>query len=122
MPNKYKRSRVWFPEPDPKRSAKLLKFERMKLGRCVQWFTAFCNLMRHRHKKHDWIDPRCRLCGFHEETPEHLSFYCPRLNNQRTEYFRTYEGKPEDWQPNEVFSFTMIPTINEMLNDEQNYD
>ena len=75
----YKRTRIWFPDPHPTLSRQMFKLPRSELASCVQWITGFCNLQRHKHKKNPLEPDTCRLCQEAIETPEHLTFYCPRL-------------------------------------------
>jgi ribonuclease HI len=119
-PNDYKRTRVWFPKIDPKTSQTLMTRNRSLLSKCIQWITGFCNLMRHRHKKNMVISDLCRLCGEDMETPEHLSFHCPRLVQARTDCFLTHEGQT-DWNIYKLEKFLKQDIITDLLTDQTNY-
>ena len=86
-PDDYKRSRVWFPTLDPKKSLLLQKLSRKDLLCCLQWITGFCNLQCHKHVKNNDLPDLCQLCGLKKETPEHLSFYCVCLTRAQEKYF-----------------------------------
>ena len=59
-----RQTKVWFPLPDPKKSAKLLKMERDDLGRLVQFFTGHNKLKRHTNIQNKITDMySCRLCN-----------------------------------------------------------
>jgi hypothetical protein len=119
-PNDYKRTRVWFPKIDPKTSQTLMTRNRSLLSTCVQWITGFCNLMRHRHKKNMIISDQCRLCNEDMETPEHLSFNCPRLVQARTNCFLTHDGQTE-WNIYRLEKFLKQDIIGTLLTDNTNY-
>ena len=116
------RSKTWFPRADRKRTEQLLTFGRAKLGVLLQWFTGFCNLMRHRHVKDNSISPWCRLCGEAWETPEHLSFFCPRLTKSRADFIGTWEGWPEKWKPGQIFDHIANTGIMQMMEDNTDYN
>jgi ribonuclease HI len=121
-PNDYKRTRVWFPKIDAKTSQDLLCESRGQLSSCVQWITGFCNLMRHRHKKNAQISDRCRLCHTEMETPEHLSFDCPRLVTLRTNTMLTHAGMSSaGWNVHGLAKFVSHTTVAELLTDDTTY-
>jgi ribonuclease HI len=121
-PTNYKRTRLWFPKINAKVSQELLCKSRGHLSSCVQWITGFCNLMRHRHKKNANLSDKCRLCGDEMETPEHLTFYCPRLNNLRASTIQTHSGMPtEGWKVDKLVKFITHPSIVDLLTDETLY-
>ena len=109
------------PALNPAVSKRLLQLERQKLGLCIQWITGFCNLMRHRHKKYPRINDNCRLCQGEIETPEHLSFYCPRLRQARIDCFLTHHGPPDSWVPKQIIQFITKTECSNLLTDETNY-
>jgi ribonuclease HI len=119
-PNDYKRTRVWFPCRNPTASKVLLKQSREQLSSLIQWITGFCNLMRHRHKKNKVIMDLCRLCKEEPETPEHLSYECPRLVQLRTECFKTHIDRAP-WSVSSLLKFINNPTIKTLMTDETNY-
>ena len=94
---------------------------RERLGTAVQWITGFCNLMRHRHKKNPELSDKCRLCKTQAETPEHISFHCPRLIPWRTDSFKTYCTTPESWSVPELVRFLRTAPIADLLVDETEY-
>ena len=115
------RTRTWMPTLQPAMSKKLLCLPRIDLGICMRWITGFCNLMRHRHKKRNSIPYKCRLCNQHMETPEHLSFYCPRLQAAREECFLTRDGPPDKWTPKQILLFVETPICQQLLEDKTDY-
>ena len=64
----------------------------------------------------------CRLCNEAWETPEHLTFFCPRLRQSREDTFQVREGWPEKWTPNQVFHFIVNSKCEELLIDETDYN
>ena len=118
----YRQTKLWFPSLDGKKSRSLLKFGRCKLGTLVQWITGFCNLMRHKHLKNNYIDPMCRRCNMEEETPFHLTYYCPALLTPRVNCFQTWEGSNQAWTPYAVDKFIMESNSEMLLQDEEVYD
>jgi ribonuclease HI len=118
--DKCKRTRIWFPWTDPKTSKILLSKTREQLSQCIQWFTGFCNLMRHRHKKNKVILDTCRLCRDDIETPEHITYQCPSLALRRLEHFGTLQGTTP-WTVHKLQKFLACETIQKLLQDETNY-
>ena len=55
------------------------------------------------------------------ETPEHLTFYCPRLVNSRVDFLGTREGWTEKWHPEAVFKQIVNTGILELLEDDTDY-
>ena len=124
--DKLSRSKVWpdkilVPPTKCLNSRKLLKIGRIMLSTCVQWITGFCNLMRHRHKKNPALSDSCRLCDTGPETPEHLTFLCPRLTQYRADSFRLYNGTPESWHAQDLINFIQTAPISQLLVDETDY-
>ena len=115
------RSKTWFPKVDKKRTKALMETDRSTLAVLLQWFTGFCNLMRHRHVKDNSQDPFCRLCREEWETPEHLSFYCPRLTESRVTYLRTREGWTDKWHPQDIYRHIVNTKISELMVDDTDY-
>jgi ribonuclease HI len=115
-----KRTRVWFPWTSPKTTKILLSKTRDQLSLCVQWFTGFCNLMRHRHKKNRVILDTCRLCRDDVETPEHLTFHCPSLISTRLQHFDTRVG-PFVWTVDKLLRFINTNNVRTLLEDTTNY-
>ena len=116
-----KRTKVWLSELAPKKSRQLMRLPRQDLGLCMQWITGFCNLMRHRHKNHKVVPDTCRLCQQDMETPEHLSFHCPRLIQARAEIFNTRIGPPDTWTPKQIVTFIQSTKCKDLMKDETDY-
>ena len=120
--NDYKRTRVWFPKLHPTLSRQMFKLSRHDLASCVQWITGFCNLQRHKHKKNPLVSDICRLCHTDAETPEHLSFFCPRLLHLRSSIFHVWEGPPPSWTPANLIRFINAKPCADLLIDHTDYD
>ena len=58
-------------------------WSRKELGLAFQFLTGHCHLMRHRWIIDGETDPACRLCLEEPETPEHLFYNCPWVNDER---------------------------------------
>ena len=55
------------------------------------------------------------------ETPEHLSFYCPRLMRARVDIFHTFYGEPEKWSVGQVLRFIKTTGCKDLLIDHNDY-
>jgi hypothetical protein len=117
----YGRTRLWFPYPDRGKTDVMLRSGRLVMSMLVQCITGFCNLMRHRHKKNPELADTCRLCELEPETPEHLTFHCPRLTRWRTDNFRTLTGTPNTWRPDDLINFLRSAPIQDLLVDNTDY-
>ena len=115
------RSKAWFPKIDKRMTKALLETDRSTLATLLQWFTGFCNLMRHRHVKDNSNDPNCRLCREAWETPEHLTFFCPRLTQHRVDHLRVREGWPPKWHPKDIHRFIVNSIATELMTDDTIY-
>ena len=129
---RFRQTKIWFPGPDEKKTRRMMKFGRCKLGTLVQWVTGFCSLMKHRHNKTPHIDPTCRRCGEAEETPSHLTCECPALTEARSDCFLLREmlvhnpletkEKNLKWTPDGLYKFIVDSKAELLLVDEDSYE
>lgn len=83
-----RQTKIWFPEPDTKKSKAILALDRLAIGRLIRWYTGHNFTRRHQHI----IDPDlyqtnvCRLCLHGVESAEHLLTDCPILEHSRNYY------------------------------------
>ena len=129
---RFRQTKVWFPGRNPRNSRELLKFGRCKLGTMVQWITGFCNLMKHRHRKHSYIDPRCRRCDEDkDETPLHLTWECDALGSARVNNLNIWgknvlnplldPGQVLKWRPEQLHKFIIESNSEVLLVDNEDY-
>lgn len=71
-----RQTKLWFPLPDPKKSAEILNLNREDFGLSVRWLTGHCYLKRHQALLHGG-EGICFLCDEADETPWHLLTECP---------------------------------------------
>ena len=116
-----RKSRTWMPNLSLKRSEGLLSLGRQDLGQCLQWITGFCNLQYHKGVKRAGVNKQCRLCFEADETPEHLTWFCPRLTSIREDIFSVREGWG-DWTPGQLCRFIQHATVRKLLTDHKDYD
>ena len=115
-----RQTKIWFPEPDYKKSLQLLKKERKTLGRLVQFFTGHNKLKRHRNIQNGVNDPHsCRLCLEEEESSFHVIAECPALQYLRSSVFKLPTPitlpNPPDWTVSQVDGFLNKSSVGDML-------
>ena len=68
-----RQTKIWFPQPNAKKTSNLLKLNRNNLSRLVQFLTGHNKLKRHKNIQEGVIDPNsCRLCFEDEESSFHV--------------------------------------------------
>ena len=108
---------------DRSKRSSLHSLSRSALSTCIQWITGFCNLQPHKKVKDatKTVSDVCRLCKAEIETPEHLSFFCPRLTKARSNCFLTLHGPPDDWKPKSILRFINTTVCKDLLVDDTDY-
>ena len=84
---KYRQTRHWLSVPNKIKSYELIKLDRDKLGKCMQFITGHAHMNRHQNlvdsvaglDDREVTPPTCRLCGQGEETPLHLATDCDEI-------------------------------------------
>ena len=118
-----RQTKIWFPEPNSKKSSKLLRLNRNNLGRLVQFLTGHNKLKRHKNIQNGIIDPySCRLCSEEEESSFHVIAECPAMECYRSSAFKlpppiTIPNPPE-WTVTQVVKFIRTSPIGEMLDQD----
>ena len=115
-----RQTKILFPERDAKKSREILDFGRSYASNLVFWISGHCNLMRHRHLK-TGVDPRCRLCGEADETPDHLMHDCPALIQERMDCFGVPLGRNPNWTVKGLHKFITCSKVYPLITDETEY-
>jgi len=92
-----RQTKLWFPEPDPKKSIQLISLPREAFGLLTRWLTGHCYLARHNSLMIPEIEPICYLCQEGEETPWHLLNECPVVVSSN-------RISPEPWSIKSLYS------------------
>ena len=129
---RFRQTKVWFPELNKKNTDKMLRYGRCKLGAMVQWITGFCNLRKHKQRKHNYMDPTCRRCETEEETPIHLTWECPAVMGARVNCLNEWDQQisnpllhPDQrvvWHPEQIYKFIIESDSEVLLVDHEEYD
>jgi len=75
-----RQTKLWFKEPNSKKSIEILALNREDFGLITRWITGHCYLARHQSLVHVCLSPESNLCGQGPETPWHLLRECPTFN------------------------------------------
>ena len=115
-----RQTKIWFPEPNFKKSLKLLRMKRNNLSRLVQFFTGHNKLKRHKNIQDGVLDPHsCRLCLEEEESSFHVIAECPAMQIHRSEVFKMPFPKnlpnPPDWTVSQVEKFLKVSPVGKLL-------
>ena len=118
-----RQTKIWFPQPNAKKSSLLLKLNRNNLSRLVQFLTGHNKLKRHKNIQDGIIDPHsCRLCLEDEESSFHVIAECPAMQTHRSGVFKlpipTTLPNPPDWTVNQVEKFLKVSPVGEMLDQD----
>jgi len=103
-----RQTKLFFPEPIPPLSRKILQLKRPEIGRLIRWITGHNFLRRHWHL----IDPqtysseRCRLCNMEPETSLHIIAECMALDFNRLKTLKCdYMNSPYQWKLRQLNNF-----------------
>ena len=118
-----RQTKIWFPEPNFKKSLKLLQMKRNNLSRLVQFFTGHNKLKRHKNLQNGVNDPHsCRLCFEEEESSFHVIAECPGTQFFRSEVFKlpahAILPNPPDWTISQVNKFLNESDVGNMLDND----
>ena len=113
-----RQTKIWFPTPNTRVSAKLVTRGRLPFSELVQTLTGHNFLNRHQHV----IDPdasgECRLCMEDDESSWHVVAECPALARTRLSVFGSHALEaPPNWSPNQLARFLREPSMR-MLFDQ----
>ena len=118
--NQARQTKIWFPEPNYKKSVQLLKMERKTLSRLIQFFTGHNKLKRHKNIQNGVNDPHsCRLCLEEEESSFHVIAECLAMQSLRSGVFKlptpTTLPNPPEWTVSQVDRFLNKSSVGDML-------
>ena len=118
-----RQTKIWFPEPNDRKSSELLRLTRNNLGRLVQFLTGHNKLKRHKNIQNGVIDLySCRLCCEEEESSFHVIAECPAMETYRLGAFKlpcsTTLPNPPEWTVTQVVKFLRTSPIGKMLEQD----
>ena len=108
-----RQSKLFHPCQDKELSDSIITWPRIKLGRYIRAVTGHNNLLYHLHNMYSFISPICRFCGDAYEEFFHLAYMCPALWNERHYINSLDKDHFNDWTPDQVIEFALIPKIDE---------
>ena len=115
-----RQTKVWFPEPNPRKSRRILALGRATFSIIVRWLTghAFLRMQNHRAGMSD--TPTCRACGATEERADHVLLSCDAYHRERMECFLTTNIDPLEptWEVDRVVKFLQRPRIADLEQEE----
>ena len=103
---KARQTKIFFAEPQEKKSRELLGWSREKYGEFFRWISGHNFLGRHNHllNPEKYPDPICRACGEEEETSSHLILECPVLSEMRFKILGQHLFRElYEWEPRKVW-------------------
>jgi ribonuclease HI len=106
-----RQTKIFFPQPDPQKSKKLLRLDRNDFGLLFRWISGHNYLLRHNNllDPTNFPNPTCRLCNFEPETSSHLINTCPALSALRFKTFGQHLiPEPPTWSVNQLHTFIAL--------------
>ena len=118
-----RQTKIFFPEINRSKSAKIKSSNRTTLSRLVRGITGHDFRRRHEGLIEGVSRGNCRFCEEEEESSDHIINHCPRLTVLRSDTFGTLRGFPvtPNWQPEQLAAFLSDPTISGMEAPEREY-
>ena len=112
-------------ESNKSKAAKILKYDRITMGRIVQFVTGHTFMKRHENvieaARGVGTDPTCSICGDGEETPIHLIHDCGPLHFASIQTFGIQEGYNNrtdftlKWKVHELVRFLNLPEVSQFF-------
>jgi ribonuclease HI len=109
-----RQTKIFFPQPNPTLSKKLLSLDRETFGQAFRWISGHNYLLRHCNLLHPahFPNPACRLCNSEPETSSHLLLDCPANSTLRRKIFGEFLLPPiPQWSVSQLLQ--MISQTNE---------
>ena len=103
-----RQTKIWFPQPDLRKSHIIMSLDRITLGKVIRWITGHNFLRRHQNllEPDIFTSSTCRLCFDDDETSSHLLLHCPILDITRNKI--THQRRPQApyvWNPRRLTQF-----------------
>ena len=108
-----RQSKIFIASHDKTKANHLLQWPKRKLGRYIRATTGHNNLLYHLNNMDNSIPPACRFCLDHKEEFQHLAYHCPALWWDRHITEATEPEHADNWTPDQIISFCLIPKIND---------
>jgi ribonuclease HI len=114
-----RQTKIFFPQPNPKLSKKLMMYERQTCAKLFRWITGHSFHRYHNHLTAPELfgNPLCRACNTQREETSHLYAHCPSLTPIRMKLW----GVPSlpdgfQWSPSQLLE--MITEIDKICPEE----
>ena len=117
-----RQSRIWFTEPTPRKTRRILALGRVNFGRVIRWLTGHVFLRLQNFRAGTSAISVCRLCGQKPERADHILLECPRLGELRMDcfgsaYIDTDEERP-DWEVGDLLEFLAAAGVANLEEEE----
>jgi hypothetical protein len=118
-----RQTKIFFPQPNPKLSKKLMMYDRQACGKLFRWISGHSFHRYHNHLTSPLLfnSPLCRACNLQREETSHLFAYCPSLAPIRMKLWGV-PHLPEGfrWSPSQLLK--MIVELDKICPEEGTND
>jgi ribonuclease HI len=122
-----RQTKIWFPEPNLRKSKELMKQNRVKLSVLVRMLSGHNHLRKHNYLTtgpDDTAGKACRFCKLEDETSSHLITDCDVLWPERADAFKAFflnTSQPK-WEVKELIHFLAAPRVASLEEETRNIE
>ena len=116
-----RQTRIWFQEPCPAKSAKILSYGRATFSTLVRWISGHAFLRKQNHRAAMAESPTCRSCGQAEERADHVLLNCDGYFRERADCFLTVniDAREPAWEVEQLVKFLRKPRVAALEEEEE---
>jgi ribonuclease HI len=118
-----RQTKIFFPQPNPKLSKKLMRYDRQTCAKLFRWITGHSFHRYHNHLTSPltFTNPLCRACNETKEETSHLYAHCPSLAPIRMKLWgKCFLPAEFEWTPTQLLE--LIREVDKICPEEGTLD